>query len=241
MLQPSQEDAMTVFEIQQALAVRGFDPGAIDGVWGRRTSSAVRAFQTRHRLQADGIVGPQTRKALFGNVPADSNPLDDVALVWFQEAWRLLGVTERPGAGSNPDILQWATDLGIPYHDDDVAWCGLFVAHCIGSTLTQEPLPTNPLGARAWERFGAPCGNQAGAITVFWRESKTCWKGHVGLYAGEDDVAIHVLGGNQSNKVSVARVAKSRLLGCRWPATAPMGTGGPVRVKADGSLSRNEA
>lgn len=232
---------MNIFDIQRALAAKGFDPGAIDGVWGRRTSAAVKAFQKDRGLQVDGVVGPITRKALLGEAAKPDSRLDDPAMPWFQEAWRLLGVAERPGAASNPNIIDWAGDLGIPYKTDDIPWCGLFVAHCIGSTLTTEALPTNPLGARNWNRFGAPCGAQPGAVVVFWRKSPTSGLGHVGFYAGEDGKAIHVLGGNQSDKVSVARVEKSRLIGYRWPATVPMGTGGPLKVDATGKISTNEA
>lgn len=32
---------------------------------------------------------------------------------------------------------------------------------------------------------------------------------------------FYVLGGNQSDAVNIARIAKSRLLGARWPATVP--------------------
>src|SRR5215469_10627031 len=36
------------------------DPGPIDGSFGPRTESAVRAYQTQQGLAADGIVGDQT-------------------------------------------------------------------------------------------------------------------------------------------------------------------------------------
>lgn len=237
---------MTVSDIQKALMARGFDPGIIDGVWGRRTSTAVRNFQRSRGLQVDGVVGPITAKALFGDAGAPKAPktdtaLDDVTLVWYQEALRLRGTREAPGKASNPDILQWAKAEGIPYAGDDIAWCGLFVAHCIGATLTDEPLPTNPLGARAWQRFGAPCAVRAGAVAVFWRGSRDGWQGHVGFYVGEDSEAYHVLGGNQSDMVSVARIGKDRLLEFRWPGTVPLTPGGPVKMTKDGKLSTNEA
>ena len=49
--------------IQQALKIKGLDPGDIDGIWGRNTSAAVRQFQSQQGLKADGVVGPQTTAA----------------------------------------------------------------------------------------------------------------------------------------------------------------------------------
>ena len=57
----------------------------------------------------------------------------------------------------------------------------------------------------------------AGAVLIFERGPG----GLVGFAVGQDDHAIHVLSGNQSNAVPVARVAKSRLPGARWPVTYP--------------------
>jgi uncharacterized protein (TIGR02594 family) len=235
---PAREE---IRNIQHALAQKGFDPGIIDGVWGRRTEGALRAFQQDRGLQVDGIPGPITRAALFGSA-TPVTPQNDPGLPWFQEARRLLGVREDTGPGSTRTILDWAGDLGIPYKSDDIPWCGLFVAHCIGSTLTREPLPNNPLGARNWSRFGAPSQPKVGAIMVFWRVTPTSGKGHVGFYAAEDDAAYHILGGNQSDKVSIARVAKSRLVGARWPSTVSADTGAPLVIAAgDDALSGNEA
>jgi peptidoglycan hydrolase-like protein with peptidoglycan-binding domain len=50
--------------LQRALAAAGFDPGAIDGVFGARTERAVRAFQAFNGLPVDGVVGNQTWAAL---------------------------------------------------------------------------------------------------------------------------------------------------------------------------------
>jgi uncharacterized protein (TIGR02594 family) len=227
--------------IQHELARRGFDPGGIDGIDGPRTRSAVRRFQASAGLLVDGVVGPKTFAALFGDAPAPP-PADDPGIPWFQEARRLIGVRETVGPGSSPVIIDWAEKAGIDYRSDDVAWCGLFVAHCVSATLQDEPLPNDPLGARNWQRFGAPCTAQLGAIIVFWRINPAGTRGHVGFYAGEDDQAFHVLGGNQGDAVSITRIAKDRLLGLRWPATAPLGTGGPlVLARGDTFFSTNEA
>jgi hypothetical protein len=65
--------------------------------------------------------------------------------------------------------------------------------------------------------FGCEVQPMTGAVLVFSRGSG----GHVGFAIGQDDAHFYVLGGNQTDAVTIARIAKSRLLGARWPATYP--------------------
>ena len=53
-------------QLQKALHRAGFNPGPIDGRIGKKTRSAVRAFQRRNNLKADGVVGERTWSALQG-------------------------------------------------------------------------------------------------------------------------------------------------------------------------------
>jgi uncharacterized protein (TIGR02594 family) len=230
---------MRIIEVQQALAKLGFRPGPLDGVWGRQTAAALRAFQASQGLEPDGILGPVTLAALSPG--ASPSGFADPALTWFKEATRLIGTREKPGVGSNPVILDWAGRQGIPYKGDDIPWCGLFVGHCITSTLDREPTPSNPLGARAWGSFGIKTQPTAGALMVFWRKSLQSGLGHVGFYAGEDATAYRILGGNQSDNVSLAWIAKDRLVSARWPSTVPPPIPAPVMVARADTLSWNEA
>jgi soluble lytic murein transglycosylase-like protein len=50
--------------LQVALRAHGYDPGPIDGVVGPKTAGAVRNFQRRAGIHADGLAGPQTRARL---------------------------------------------------------------------------------------------------------------------------------------------------------------------------------
>jgi len=76
---------------------------------------------------------------------------------------------------------------------------------------------------------------------VFWRKSRASGLGHVGFYAGEDASAYRILGGNQSDSVSVAWVTKDRLVSARWPATVPAPMPDPVVVARNDVLSWDEA
>ncbi|MFU2327894.1 TIGR02594 family protein [Pseudomonas sp. NFX98] len=226
--------------IQNALIAKGFLPGEVDGIWGRRTIAATKEFQKKMGLEVDGIVGPNTIIALFGeNKSLPGGPL----LPWLSEAQQLLGTKEVLGKRNNPVILDWADDLDIHYSGDEVPWCGLFVGHCVAATMVDEVLPSNPLGARQWEKFGDPIEPRLGAIMVFWRISKTSGFGHVGFYTGEDETAFRILGGNQSDKVCFTWISKDRFLKARWPRTAASLGGGQAIVKMNRAqdLSSNEA
>lgn len=54
----------TVELLQATLKRAGYDPGNVDGIFGAQTRSAVIAFQRANELVADGIVGPNTWRAL---------------------------------------------------------------------------------------------------------------------------------------------------------------------------------
>ena len=89
--------------------------------------------------------------------------------------------------------------------------------------LSDEPLfgalGTNLYRARNWLLFGQGTKPVPGAVLIFERGSG----GHVGFDIGQDGTHFFVLGGNQSEAVTIARIAKPRLLGARWPATNPPG------------------
>ena len=53
-----------VHMLQRALRAAGYDPGAEDGAFGPSTEAAVKNFQERMNIPADGVVGKQTWDAL---------------------------------------------------------------------------------------------------------------------------------------------------------------------------------
>lgn len=59
--------------LQSALNSKGFSAGTADGVFGARTASALRSFQSAARIGVDGVAGPKTFAALRGNVQASSS------------------------------------------------------------------------------------------------------------------------------------------------------------------------
>ena len=62
-----------VKELQQKLKRWGYYTGSIDGIFGSGTQAAVKKFQKKNGLTADGIVGPKTAAALGMNLTSSSS------------------------------------------------------------------------------------------------------------------------------------------------------------------------
>ena len=54
----------SVLDVQQFLTNNGFNPGPVDGQSGPKTKAAIKAFQQKTGLYADGIVGNKTKAAM---------------------------------------------------------------------------------------------------------------------------------------------------------------------------------
>ncbi len=228
---------MNTKQLQAALIARGYDVGraGADGILGRDTQTAVAKFQKDMGLAVKwpGTVGPTTIAAL------QDKPLPPVVsqgfvAVWVEEARRFLGLHEVKNAKT--------LDKALRLDASAIPWCGAFCAMVFATVLPGEPMPANPLGARNWLKFGRTLdAPQVGAVAVFERPGSS-WSGHVGIVVGHDKTHLHVLGGNQSDSVTIARIAKSRLLGLRWPKTAgepPEGVLAMTTISA--TVTSNEA
>lgn len=53
-----------VEDAQILLAEKGYNPGSIDGIFGKKTDNATKGFQRDNNLKADGIIGKKTAIAL---------------------------------------------------------------------------------------------------------------------------------------------------------------------------------
>lgn len=232
------------------LRAHGFYSGVGDGVPGRAMIEGLRQFQAAEKLPVTGMADEATVTALrrMGNsrdvVSISSMEIKPPAEpIWMREARRFMGLKEIAGPKSNGTIMGWAKKAGgwiaSYYTNDDIPWCGLFIHNVIATTLPAELLPSNPLGALQWNKFGTALSSPAlGAIVTFVRTGG----GHVGLYVGEDATHYHILGGNQSNSVSITRIEKGRMAAIRWPKTGEEPKGGRVKLTAAGvPVSKNEA
>ncbi|MBY3201332.1 TerB N-terminal domain-containing protein [Rhizobium laguerreae] len=66
----AEENSRSPREVQQALADAGFSPGKPDGMWGKKSINALKAFQKSRGLPQSGVIDDRVLKQLF--------PLDEV-------------------------------------------------------------------------------------------------------------------------------------------------------------------
>lgn len=201
--------------VQARLAVHGFDPGPVDGVLGPRTLAAVIAFKRARGLVSRQWVGPKTWSLLIN----DPEPKADRFPPWVREGLRIRGWNER---SDNAELRAWLRSDGQTLGDPTRApWCGDFAETCIRLGLPREPLPgplgVNPYWALNWRHFGVACAPSLGSVISITRKGG----GHVGFAVGMDNARYYILGGNQSNAVSIAPIAKDRFepASWRWPTT----------------------
>jgi peptidoglycan hydrolase-like protein with peptidoglycan-binding domain len=74
--------------LQNALNTKSSVVLSVDGVFGSRTESAVRQFQSDNGLDVDGIVGPGTWGALYVYVVQQGDTLSDIAREQLGDAER---------------------------------------------------------------------------------------------------------------------------------------------------------
>jgi uncharacterized protein (TIGR02594 family) len=141
-----------------------------------------------------------------------------------------LGTKELKGTADNPKIMEMYRTVGHHWVEhDEVAWCAAFVGHCLEKAGTDSTRKLNARSYLAWgEKVAGPEQAKEGDVAIFTRGSNTA-QGHVAFFLKATGSQIEVLGGNQSDGVTIASYARSRLLGIR----RPLNTDAPQRPEME--------
>lgn len=102
-------------------------------------------------------------------------------LAWMIEAKRHVGLREIPGKNHNQTILDWIKNLGGWFKDDETAWCGTYVAHCLKTAGIAYP--KHWYRALDYLNYGVALKKPAyGCVAIKTRKGG----GHVCFVAGRD-------------------------------------------------------
>jgi peptidoglycan hydrolase-like protein with peptidoglycan-binding domain len=197
-----------VAHVQARLDDIGCGPIEADGIFGSETESAVKLFQTRRNLQADGVVGPLTWTELFAEPPRilDQPPAGILATA-LDAALSQEGVRET-GRNRGPEVDQYISRVGLT-PEKAYAWCQAFVYWCFDEaakkTLSANPCvrtagvldhwAKSPAAVRVYaERaFDDPSLIRPGAIFIV---DHGAGKGHTGIVTKVMDGHVGTIEGN---------------------------------------------
>src|ERR1700746_3414029 len=130
---------------------------------------------------------------------------------WLTIARGELGVSEHPGAESNPRILEYLRAVDDDRLGDEEAWCSAFGCWCFEQAGVRSPQCKQ---ARGWLHWGVSLSQpRVGCVVVLSRPPET-WTGHMGFYLGPSH-GLQLLSGNCQNAVRIAHYDLDRLLGYR--------------------------
>ena len=83
---------MTDKQKQHLLGYLGYYSGQVDGIWGRLSGEATRAFQAGYGLEPDGVFGPATEKRILEVIGSGEQPSQQAQTapetVGGEEWWR---------------------------------------------------------------------------------------------------------------------------------------------------------
>jgi peptidoglycan hydrolase-like protein with peptidoglycan-binding domain len=164
--EPARAGSSDVAALQVAMSAHGLYPHPVDGITGPWTISAVRTFQRRNGLRADGVAGPKTRAALGsrGRPDLGSRPLKAGKNGWDVSALQFLlhsrgfgpgGFDGGFGPNTSSAVRRFQSAAGIAA--DGVAGPQTLAALLSG---TSTSVPSDPV--RFLRPVGGPMGDGFG-------------------------------------------------------------------------------
>ena len=144
---------------------------------------------------------------------------------WLDLAYNEIGEKEIAGSGNNPRVLEYHDATTLDASLDSVPWCSSFANWCLEEAGLEGTRSARARSWLFWKHGHSISRPRDGCIVILKRGTgqqpgpRTLnAPGHVGFFVGyERGSRILLLGGNQSDAVTITNYSIHRILGLRWP------------------------
>jgi hypothetical protein len=215
-IKQGEKDSAIVTAVQKRLMELGTDSFTSFGIYGPRTVSAVKLFQSTHRdqngnpLEIDGKLGSISWAALFDikDVPVVSDATKDLLTEAVTVARSQIGVMENPpGSNKGPEVNDYLRCVDCP---PGSFWCAGFVFWCFDKAAKnlgkKNPLVKTGGCLAHWNNTK---GKKIGSKTAIENPSLVrpgqifildhgSGKGHTGIIEKVEGGFIHTIEGNSN-------------------------------------------
>ena len=179
----------------------------VDGIFGDNMNNAVKDYQAKKGLTADGIVGSGTWGKLFADYKIDANGTG---------VFKMLNIARHElEIGFKEDNANNITPYGIRQGHPNGWWCAMFVCWCAHYAGVENLIPPDYKSCRvgkAWyesnKRYHKRTSDyqpKAGDIIFFWRinEEGQRYIGHTGIveYFDKENNKVRTIEGNANEGV----------------------------------------
>lgn len=205
-------------EFNKAYKVQEFEKTMDDNSIGGIIKKGVKAGVNSLVGEARGASLKENTKQFFRDVTAVVAPGSQQSVV--NTALSFIGVTEKADRKALGAVM--SRQLGQSVDPALTPWCAAFVNTVLQANHIQG---TGSLAARSFLNWGQATWNpQKGDIVITSRGNDPS-KGHVGFYMGKDNAGnILILGGNQSDSVSIKSINPNTVLSIRTSSPDNSGT-----------------
>lgn len=165
-----------VRNLQQDLTALGINTYGVDGIFGAKTLDAVLYFQKTHGLDADGIVGPQTKDTLskYMGLEGQSGTGDNSIYVvqpndnlWaIAQKYRTTVAAIKQANNLSADLLQIGQKLVIPNGSSSGS---------SSTTTTPAPVQTPAPTPDPTPTPAPTTPPQVSSFSTFWKDRQSTW------------------------------------------------------------------
>jgi len=109
--QIAETDKATLCQVQKRLKELGYNPGPLDGIWGKKTVAAIKAYQKKNGLSITGKINSETKGKLL--IAKQDKSENEIAAKSKPYPWKSILVREYNSPDFSPTaaVLQVFVDL----------------------------------------------------------------------------------------------------------------------------------